>query len=200
MPLPSPPSPAPPLRVPLPGLRRWSTFAALCGMLAMMAGAGFVSGTTPQLTPRDVHIEVPADSLFGSLPVNRSLTVSIHVRNHRSIAENHSSPSLKLRPPRPTWSRWKSIAPGITIPPPSTSVGCQAPWALPRKRPPFRCSSAADRGYTWKPSCAVPSSSPLRFRDTPIIAQPGRISPTTWPMVQGLPETNQPTWRCWTDS
>jgi hypothetical protein len=49
-------------------------------MLAMMAGAGFVSGTTPQLTPRDVRIEVPAESLFGSLPVNRSLTVSIHVQ------------------------------------------------------------------------------------------------------------------------
>ncbi|MGB4895324.1 MAG: hypothetical protein WBO94_12510, partial [Nitrospira sp.] len=46
----------------------------------MMAGAGFVSGTTPQLTPRDVRIEVPAESLFGSLPVNRSLTVSIHVQ------------------------------------------------------------------------------------------------------------------------
>jgi TonB family protein len=79
MPLPSPLLPAPPIRVPLRRVRQWCTFAALCGMLAVMAGPGFVSGTTPQLTPRDVHIEVPADSLFGSLPVNRSLTVSIHV-------------------------------------------------------------------------------------------------------------------------
>lgn len=48
-------------------------------MLAVAADAGYVSGTTPQLTPRDVHIEVPANTLFGSLPVNRGLTVSIHV-------------------------------------------------------------------------------------------------------------------------
>lgn len=48
-------------------------------MLPMMAGAGFGSGTSPQLTPRDVRIEVPAENLFGSLPVNRGFTVSIHV-------------------------------------------------------------------------------------------------------------------------
>ncbi len=29
--------------------------------------------------PQDVHIEVPADSLFGSLPLNRGLTVTIHI-------------------------------------------------------------------------------------------------------------------------
>lgn len=57
-------------------------------MLAMMAGAGFVSGTTPQLTPRDVRIEVPAESLFGSLPVNRSLTVSIHVPEPTVLRED----------------------------------------------------------------------------------------------------------------
>ena len=79
MPLPSPLLSAPAIQVPLRGLRQWWTFAALCGMLAMMADAGFVSGTTPQLTPRDVHIDVPAESLFGSLPVNRGLTVSIQV-------------------------------------------------------------------------------------------------------------------------
>ena len=79
MPLPSPLLSAPAIQVPLRGLRQWWTFAALCGMLAMMAAAGFVSGTTPQLTPRDVHIDVPAESLFGSLPVNRGLTVSIQV-------------------------------------------------------------------------------------------------------------------------
>lgn len=45
----------------------------------MVADAGFVNGMTPQLTPRDVHIDVPADSLFGSLPVNRGLMVSIQV-------------------------------------------------------------------------------------------------------------------------
>ena len=59
--------------------RRWPTLAALCGMLALMADVGHVSGTTPQLTPRDLQIEIPADSLFGSLPVNRGLTVSIHI-------------------------------------------------------------------------------------------------------------------------
>ncbi|MCS6317267.1 MAG: energy transducer TonB [Nitrospira sp.] len=44
-----------------------------------MADVGHVSGTTPQLTPRDLQIEIPAESLFGSLPVNRGLTVSIHI-------------------------------------------------------------------------------------------------------------------------
>ena len=54
-------------------------FVALCGMLTLMTDAPGVNGTTPQLTPKDVHIEVSADSLFGSLPVNRGLTVSVDV-------------------------------------------------------------------------------------------------------------------------
>lgn len=44
-----------------------------------MADVGHVSGTTPPLTSRDLQIEIPAESLFGSLPVNRGLTVSIHI-------------------------------------------------------------------------------------------------------------------------
>lgn len=44
-----------------------------------MTDAPGVNGTTPQLTPKDVHIEVSADSLFGSLPINRGLTVSVDI-------------------------------------------------------------------------------------------------------------------------
>ncbi|MDR4481364.1 MAG: energy transducer TonB [Nitrospira sp.] len=44
-----------------------------------MTDASGVNGTTPQLTPKDVHIEVSADSLFGSLPINRGLTVSVEI-------------------------------------------------------------------------------------------------------------------------
>lgn len=60
-------------------LRQWSTLVALSWMLALMGQAISVNGSTPQLTPQDLRIEVPADSLFGSLPVNRGLTLSIHI-------------------------------------------------------------------------------------------------------------------------
>jgi len=59
--------------------RRWPTLAALCGMLALVTDVGHVSGTTPQLTPRDLQIEMSAESLVGSLPANRGLTVSVHI-------------------------------------------------------------------------------------------------------------------------
>ena len=52
---------------------------ALCVMLALMGAATGASGTTQQLTPQDLHIDIPPDSLFGSLPVNRNLTVFVHV-------------------------------------------------------------------------------------------------------------------------
>lgn len=58
---------------------RGSTLSAIGGIIALLGNATWVAGTPPPLTPQDVHIEVPADSLFGSLPINRGLTVSIHI-------------------------------------------------------------------------------------------------------------------------
>ena len=58
--------------------------SAIVGMVALFGGATWVVGTPPPLMPQDVHIEVPADSLFGSLPINRGLTVSIHIPNQSS--------------------------------------------------------------------------------------------------------------------
>ena len=48
-------------------------------MLALMGAASGANGATSQLTARDLHIDIPAESLFGSLPVNRNLTVFIDV-------------------------------------------------------------------------------------------------------------------------
>jgi TonB family protein len=48
-------------------------------MFALIGQATPGSGLPPQLMPQDLRIEIPADSLFGSLPVNRALTLSIHV-------------------------------------------------------------------------------------------------------------------------
>ncbi len=59
-------------------LCRWGTSIALCVMSAL-PGATSANGATSQLTPRDLHIDIPAESLFGSLPVNRNLTVSVQI-------------------------------------------------------------------------------------------------------------------------
>ncbi len=72
----------PPLRYPLRSclirLCRWCTSIALCVMSAL-PGTASANGATSQLTARDLHIDIPAESLFGSLPVNRRLTVFVQV-------------------------------------------------------------------------------------------------------------------------
>lgn len=58
---------------------RGSALAAVGGCIIFIGSATWAAGTPSPLVPQDVQIEVPADSLFGSLPINRGLTVSIHI-------------------------------------------------------------------------------------------------------------------------
>ncbi len=58
---------------------RRSALSAVGGLFILIGNAAWVAGTPSPLMPQDVQIEVPADSLFGSLPINRGLTVSIHI-------------------------------------------------------------------------------------------------------------------------
>lgn len=62
-------------------LRRWPLCLGLTGMLAIVNASTPADGSTMRLSPQDLQIELPADSLFGALPVNRRLTVFIHVPN-----------------------------------------------------------------------------------------------------------------------
>jgi hypothetical protein len=59
--------------------RQWSLRLLIPGVLALTGGAPHANGSPIQLAPQDLQIELPADSLFGSIPVNRRLTVFIHV-------------------------------------------------------------------------------------------------------------------------
>lgn len=61
--------------------RQRSSGLVLAGMLALAGAATPASGSTVQLAPQDLQIELPADSLFGSLPINRRLTIFVHVPN-----------------------------------------------------------------------------------------------------------------------
>ena len=54
--------------------------------------------------PQDLHIEVPSDSLFGSLPTNRGLTVSIYI------------PEQPHRPDEPFVAILESPASAHTVP------------------------------------------------------------------------------------
>lgn len=78
MPLPSPRR----LVNPIVGwVRHWSLCLLFAGMLALAGAVAPATGSTVQLAPRDLHIELPADSLVGSLPINRRLTLVVHVPN-----------------------------------------------------------------------------------------------------------------------
>ncbi len=68
-------------------------FPALLLTAACFGTATWADGTPPSLLPQDVLIELPADSLFGSLPVNRGLTVSVHIPESPS---RHSEPFLVM--------------------------------------------------------------------------------------------------------
>lgn len=59
--------------------RQWSLCLLIPGVLALTGGAPHANGSPIRLAPQDLQIELPADSLFGSIPVNRRLTVFIHV-------------------------------------------------------------------------------------------------------------------------
>ncbi|CAE6702979.1 MAG: TonB family protein [Nitrospira sp.] len=61
--------------------RQRSFGLVLAGMLALAGTAPPANGTTVQLAPQDLQIELPADSLFGALPINRRLTIFVHVPN-----------------------------------------------------------------------------------------------------------------------
>lgn len=62
-------------------LRHWPLCLGLAGTLALVNASTPADGSTVRLSPQDLQIELPADSLFGALPVNRRLTVFIHVPN-----------------------------------------------------------------------------------------------------------------------
>ena len=72
---------------------RWRIHTVLCVMLALMGAATGANGTASRLTPQDLRIEIPADSLFGSLPVNRRFTVFVQIpeppagRNDELVAQ-----------------------------------------------------------------------------------------------------------------
>lgn len=66
-------------RLPALRLKRWISLLTIGGLVGVLASTSWVDGAATPLTPRDVHIEVPADSLYGSLPINRGLTVSVHI-------------------------------------------------------------------------------------------------------------------------
>lgn len=78
MPLPSPRRLVKPI---FDWVRQWSLSLVLAGMLALAGAATPASGSSVQLAPQDLQIELPADSLFGSLPINRRLTIFVHVPN-----------------------------------------------------------------------------------------------------------------------
>ncbi|MBS0171861.1 MAG: cell envelope integrity protein TolA [Nitrospira sp.] len=61
--------------------RHWPLGLAFAGLLALAGATAPAQGSTVLLAPQDLQIELPADSLFGALPVNRRLTVFIHVPN-----------------------------------------------------------------------------------------------------------------------
>ncbi len=61
--------------------RRSALGPALAGILALAGATTPAQGSTVPPSSQDLQIELPADSLFGALPVNRRLTVSIHVPN-----------------------------------------------------------------------------------------------------------------------
>ncbi|MBI4002342.1 MAG: TonB family protein [Nitrospira defluvii] len=92
MPLSSFPSPPPFFQRFVLRRARWSALSAFGGMIVLIGNATWVAGTPP-LMPQDVHIEVPADSLFGSLPINRGLTVSIHIPEQPS---RHGQPFVAV--------------------------------------------------------------------------------------------------------
>lgn len=53
----------------------------LAGMLTLAGATTPANGSTVQLAAQDLQIELPADSLFGALPINRRLTVFVHAPN-----------------------------------------------------------------------------------------------------------------------
>ena len=53
--------------------------AAIGILLTLMGNPVGADDAGLQLTPQDLHIEMPADSLFGSLPVNRRLTLLMYI-------------------------------------------------------------------------------------------------------------------------
>lgn len=77
------PLPAPDrfVKPPLSWCHPWSCGLVLSGMLALAGAAPAANGTTVPLAPQDLQIELPADSLFGTLPINRRLTIFVHVPN-----------------------------------------------------------------------------------------------------------------------
>ena len=49
------------------------------GLLALLLSATWASSNVPRLTVKDLQIDIPADILYGSLPPNRGLTVTVRV-------------------------------------------------------------------------------------------------------------------------
>lgn len=74
------------------------------GLIGLLATSTLVGGAVTPLTPQDLHIEVPADSLYGALPINRGLTVSVTVPEQPArpgeslvvVFENPASPPYKI--------------------------------------------------------------------------------------------------------
>lgn len=67
---------------PRPRVRRLTSRISLFtigGLVGLLTTTTWGSGAAMPLTPQDLHIEVPADSLYGSLPINRGLTVSVTI-------------------------------------------------------------------------------------------------------------------------
>ncbi len=65
-----------------------------CVLLATVPGQiEWVEGAAPRLAPHDIHIEMPSDSLFGSLPSNRRLTLSVSVPQQPSP---HGEPDVAI--------------------------------------------------------------------------------------------------------
>lgn len=83
---------------------RWSVLSAMAGTVALLGNATWSAGSPPPLMPQDLHIEVPSDSLFGSLPTNRGLTVSIYI------------PEQPHRPDEPFVAILESPASAHTVP------------------------------------------------------------------------------------
>jgi len=57
----------------------WTGPFIIGGLIALMLSATWAGSNQPRVTAHDIQIDLPADSLYGALPPNRGLTVTVQV-------------------------------------------------------------------------------------------------------------------------
>lgn len=151
--------------------RQWSLRLLIPGVLALTGGAPYANGSPIQLAPQDLQIELPADSLFGSIPVNRRLTVFIHVPDSPAwqgiplLARFEIPDTAPYIVPMDMDHHRHGYSTTVDLGRLSSTIG------TPQKRRPFTFSSVARAGNRWSHCSVAPSSSRSPFQATRITTE-----------------------------